>query len=421
MFAAGSMPSSSLDVPTLSFVAVSLAALLGVFLILAWAQQRDARALAWWGAAYLIGSSSMAMWSATSPLYRIPQEVPEALTFLACGMIWSGVRLFHGRPLLPVGACAGAIGWLIITQFSGLAPGSHARIVLAVLVVAAYTFVIAYEQWRERRKSLFSRAAGIVVPSLHAAIFLTPLAMQAFLPEVVAAGWMTVFALESIIYAVGTAFIVLLMVKDHHVHFYRHAATTDPLTGLLNRRAFMDGARSLCASQARRREPVTIMMFDLDHFKSINDRFGHAVGDDVLRVFAGVAGSSMRATDVVGRLGGEEFAAILPGDMEVARKVAERVRANFETAGAVVGEHTIGGTVSIGAATGQAPVIDIDALINRADEALYKAKHNGRNRMVAAEDELPCDGVETPRAGSRIVPLPQRKSAARQANAPQPA
>ncbi len=411
MFAAGPLQSTTLDVPTLSFVAVSLAALLGVFLTLAWVQQRDTRPLAWWGAAYLIGASSMAMWGARSPLYDVPPEVPEALTFLACGMIWSGVRLFHGRQLIPMGACAGAIVWLVLSHVPTVTPGSPERIVFGTMIVAGYTFVIAFEQWRERRKSLFSRGAAIVVPSAHAAIFLTPLGMQAFLPQVLAEGWVMVFALESIIYAVGTAFIVLLMVKDQHVHFYRHAATTDHLTGLLNRRAFMDNARDLCAAQARRHQPVTLLMFDLDHFKSINDRFGHAVGDDALRVFAQVAGSSMRATDIVARLGGEEFAAILPGDMNVARKVAERVRANFETASAVVGAHAIGGTVSIGAAVSRAPVFDIDALINRADEALYRAKHNGRNRMeaaeVAPEEELPAP------QGGVVALFPSRKPAAR--------
>ena len=128
-------------------------------------------------------------------------------------------------------------------------------------------------------------------------------------------------------------------------------------------------------------------MFDLDHFKSINDRFGHGVGDDVLRVFANVGALSMRESDIVGRLGGEEFAAIVPEPMEVAARIAERMRAGFEAAGATVGAHAIGATVSIGAATSYQAVTDIDALIVRADAALYRAKHDGRNRLRAAEDE----------------------------------
>ena len=410
MLAAADAHGSSLDIPTLLIVAVSLAALLGLFLILAWAQQREVRALAWWGSAYLIGASSMAMWS--SPALAIPLAVPEALTFLACGMIWSGVRLFHGRPVSPLGTCAGALGWLIANDVVVLEVGGVLRIALAASVVAAYTFVIAFELWRERRKSMFSRFAAFVVPSLHATIFLMPIGIRALLPQAFASTWVTLLSLEAIIYGVGTAFIVLLMVKDHHVHIYRHAATTDALTGLLNRRAFMEHARNLCALHGRRHEPVTLLMFDLDKFKSINDTYGHAVGDDVLRVFAQVAGSSMRTTDIVARLGGEEFAAILPGDIEVARKVAERVRANFEVAGKVVSEHPIGGTVSIGAATSHAPVTDVDALINRADEALYKAKHNGRNRMEAADD-LPAPEIADAEEGGTIAYFPVRKRAAR--------
>ena len=162
-----------------------------------------------------------------------------------------------------------------------------------------------------------SRIATIVVPSLHAVIFLMPLAMHAFLPDDIAISWITVFALETILYAVGTAFIVLLMVKDRHVDIYRHAAQTDYLTGLLNRRAFLENALTLCA-RAGGKKPVTMLMFDLDHFKSVNDRFGHAVGDDVLGVFAQVVRKSTRATDIIGRLGGEEFAAIVAEPADIA-------------------------------------------------------------------------------------------------------
>jgi len=188
------------------------------------------------------------------------------------------------------------------------------------------------------------------------------------------------------IYAVGTAFIMMLMVKDHHVYVYRRAATTDHLTGLPNRRAFLQDATTLCALQARKGQPVTLMMFDLDHFKSINDRFGHATGDEALKVFAQVLGTSMRASDIMGRLGGEEFAAIVAGNMETTARIAERIRAGFEAAGFMIGGHVLGGTVSIGAATATEPVVDIDALLNRADEALYEAKGGGRNRICAAPD-----------------------------------
>jgi diguanylate cyclase (GGDEF)-like protein len=186
---------------------------------------------------------------------------------------------------------------------------------------------------------------------------------------------------------VGAAFIVILMVKDYDVRAYRNAANTDPLTGLLSRRAFMENARELCVVQAKRRMPVTLLMFDLDHFKSINDRFGHATGDEALRVFARVVIMSMRASDIIGRLGGEEFAAIVSEPMETAARIAERIRAGFESAGTVIVEKPIGATVSIGAVTSYEAVENLDALLARADAALYRAKHDGRNRVHGEQDE----------------------------------
>jgi diguanylate cyclase (GGDEF)-like protein len=135
-------------------------------------------------------------------------------------------------------------------------------------------------------------------------------------------------------------------------------------------------------------------MFDLDHFKSVNDRFGHATGDSVLRLFAQMAQDSIRATDVVGRLGGEEFAAIVPEAMQDAVQIAERLRTTFKAAAQTVDGYAIGGSVSIGLATSYSAVPNIDALILRADEALYKAKHGGRDRYCCAEDEPGARPVE---------------------------
>jgi len=387
MLLAGTLQGASLDLPTLSLVAVCIAGLLGVFLIIDWMQQRNVRALAWWGSAYLIGASAMALGTMPSPIIKLPPQVPGALTFLACGMIWNGVRLFQGRRILPFATFIGAAVWLGVGQIPGVLENGNGQIVGA-LIVPIYTFFIAMELWRERRRTRYSRAAAIVVPCLHAGIFLVPLAMHAFLPAGHNAAWLTVFTLETILYAVGTAFIVMLMVKDHHVHIYRTAASTDPRTGLLNRRAFMENALTLCKQQGKRGEPVATLMFDLDYFKSINDRFGHSVGDDVLRLFGQVVRASTRADDIIARFGGEEFIAIVPGGWESASKISERVRTSFEAAGAKVGNHAIAATVSIGAATCYDAVTSIDALIARADASLYRAKHEGRNRVYIDEGDV---------------------------------
>src|SRR6185503_8167509 len=174
---------------------------------------------------------------------------------------------------------------------------------------------------------------------------------------------------------------------------HKTAALTDPLTGLFNRRGLVEAARELTATNARRARPVTVLAFDLDHFKSINDRFGHAVGDEVLRLFASVATTNMRVTDFVARLGGEEFAAIVPGTLEEGIMIAERLRVAFETAARTVAGRYLGATVSVGVAAHPAPT-NIDALLARADEALYAAKYAGRNRVEAELPHVDAPPVE---------------------------
>jgi diguanylate cyclase (GGDEF)-like protein len=384
MLGATTLGTTVLDVPTLFFVAVCIGGLLGLFLIFAWLQERDTRALAWWGAAYLLGASSLAFWNTPAPLLPVPLHIAGAFMFMACGMIWNGVRLFHGRRALILPTFAGAALWLALSEIDSFNNSDNARAMAAAIIIALYTFSIAFELWRERRRSLRSRFAGIAVPLLHEAIFLLPIAMKLALPESIGQSWMQVLALETIIYAIGTAFLVLIMVKDHQVRVQRRAASTDPLTGLLNRRAFIESSAVLCKQQVKARGPVTLLMFDLDHFKSINDRFGHATGDEALRVFARSISSALRLDDVIGRLGGEEFAAIVGASAADSVKIAERVRAGFEAAGVTIDGHAIGASVSIGTATALAADGPIEWLLSRADAALYVAKKNGRNRVEAA-------------------------------------
>jgi diguanylate cyclase (GGDEF)-like protein len=185
---------------------------------------------------------------------------------------------------------------------------------------------------------------------------------------------------------VGSAFILVIMAKERSELLHKTAAVTDPLTGIYNRRGLLEAAQRLFAAQAKKRQQVTLLMFDLDYFKSINDRYGHDMGDEALRVFAQTAANSMRSSDVVGRFGGEEFTAILPGGFEAAGAVAERVRAAFEIAGKTIGGHRMNATVSIGAASADASAAELNALMTRADAALYRAKAKGRNRVEAAEE-----------------------------------
>ena len=130
-----------------------------------------------------------------------------------------------------------------------------------------------------------------------------------------------------------------------------------------------------------------MLAFDLDRFKSINDRFGHNGGDAVLQMFATVVRKTMRASDVIGRLGGEEFVAIVSGTLADAAIAAERVRSAFAAAEIALEGQRIAATVSIGIACGS-PAAAIETLITRADVALYRAKTNGRNRVERADEAV---------------------------------
>jgi len=375
------------DQATLFTVATGITGLLGVFLLVLWIQERSVRALGFWGAAYLMGASAVTLWGTKGALVTLPPEVPNALLFVACGMIWNGARLFHGRTLKSGGLFAGAAFWFAVMNDPLIAESEHARVVLSSLVIAIYAFLTAYELRRERRRALAVCWLNVAIPMLHGAVFMAPTALILLVPAPAPLDDLfALFAFETMIYVVGTAFIVVVMAKDSVVLIHKTAAMTDLLTGLFNRRAFLDAADHMIAERARKSQPVSVLLFDLDYFKSINDRFGHAVGDNTIKLFAKTARANMRTTDVISRLGGEEFAAIMSCNTTEAVVVAERLRVAFEAAGVIISGHEMNATVSIGLATAPAPV-SIDAILARADGALYRAKHNGRNRIEVADYE----------------------------------
>lgn len=163
-------------------------------------------------------------------------------------------------------------------------------------------------------------------------------------------------------------------------------ATTDPLTELANRRRLLEQVEDELARVKRYGNAAAMLMLDIDHFKRVNDTYGHAVGDKVLRHFAGLAAQHLRQNDLLGRLGGEEFALLLPGtDLEGAALSAERLRQFVATHPCVTDELTIPITVSIGVAEFSPADQDGDGLMARADEALYRAKQGGRNRVECAK------------------------------------
>lgn len=173
------------------------------------------------------------------------------------------------------------------------------------------------------------------------------------------------------------------------LHALQLLADTDGLTGLLNRRAFLPFAEDAWNYYKRYDRPFSILMFDIDHFKRINDTYGHAAGDDVIRKMGEIISAGIRTTDKVARFGGEEFVVLLrETDETSASMMANRLREQIARTVVIAGEHRISFSTSVGCALGSSAARDLEDVIHFADTALYAAKSGGRNRVV-------MDGVAT--------------------------
>ena len=380
----------SLDTSTLYLVATMVAATLGAMLLF-FGTQENFPALRWWGTAYLLGAVSVALSTlASNMLGAMLSLALNAVGFAACGMVWNAARVFHGRkPNLP-GLLLGAMVW--VAAVMTLKPEASAiRFMIGAAIVAIYAALTAAQLWSERRKTLQRRWPAIVVPVLHGFVLMLPILLGGLLrphdDAFASSIWVTVFSIELVLYAVATVFVIFMLVSERVVTAHKTAASTDPLTGMFNRRGFAEATSRVIEREANAGRPVTVLIFDLDHFKSINDRFGHSAGDEILKLFATVVLSTLRITDLSGRVGGEEFAALLPCPLDEGVIAAERVREAFADSGIVVEDGPVDTTVSIGVAGGPAGT-ELEVLLAAADSALYQAKRNGRNRVETAE-ELP--------------------------------
>ncbi len=399
----------TLDTSTLYLVATMVAAMLGGMLLL-FGKQESIPALKWWGTAYLLGAASVALWTLAAGAFGEMLSLPlNAVGFVACGMVWNAARVFHGRKPNWPGLVLGAIAW--IAAVMTLAPEASAlRMTIGAGIVAVYAALTARELWSDRRRALQKRWPAIVVPVLHGFVLMLPILLGDLLHAHDAAFtdsiWVKVFAVELVLYAVGTVFVIFMLVSDRAVTVHKTAASMDPLTGMFNRRGFAEACSRVIDREANAGRPVTVMIFDIDHFKSINDRFGHPAGDEILKLFAAVVVNGLRITDMSGRIGGEEFAALLPCSLEEGVVVAERVREAFESSGIVDESGPVDTTVSIGVAGGPAGT-ELEVLLAAADTALYQAKRGGRNRVEAAE-ELPLSLEKWRRKTAGIARQPQR-------------
>ncbi len=352
----------------------------------------------WWGAGPLAFFFGTLLMGARGLLHPVPSVVfGNAFIIGGAACMYLGTRLFFRLP--PVRWPWVLLGLTSVVLFLWVAiwPDYRWRLMLVpglmALIQLAHLFVV----WRHDHSSFAARfllamlafsALALLLRSTTA--FLERPDADLFTPTL----WQNIYLASYAFSLLGEGIgLVLLGHERLHQHI-RELATHDGLTGALTRTALWEAGTHEVLRQRRSNQPLAVLMLDLDHFKRINDTYGHQTGDRVLADFAQRVRRTLRATDRFGRYGGEEFIVLLPDTAnEDAHAIAERIRT------AAPGQDLPPYTVSIGIAVlmatdGEpAPDAALEATIGQADRALYQAKSEGRNRTVAAREQGSGNGA----------------------------
>ncbi|WP_310450701.1 GGDEF domain-containing protein [Sulfuritalea sp.] len=272
----------------------------------------------------------------------------------AAVLVWTRVETHYGNRVLMMALVMSLISFAHLRLLV-----RHGARSLATYLTASSLLILTLAQ-------VYRFAWALGAPADDKLLLLSPVQTVLF----------TIYALCILMITIG----VVLMATDKLRAEFEHLASHDSLTGVLTRRALLDACGQELERGRRKGRAMSLLMMDLDHFKTINDSHGHLKGDQVLKDFAARVASQLRRPDSLGRFGGEEFVALLPEtSLDEARIVAERIRAEIEADDRGLPPYR----VSTGVTTTAAADADLDGIIARADAALYQAKNKGRNRVEA--------------------------------------
>ncbi|MBD9652812.1 GGDEF domain-containing protein [Ensifer sp. ENS09] len=377
-----------LHTPTIMLSSFATLVIFAAFFGLAWRQERKSLELLLWSSAFAIGALGFVLLTLRGDGYNfITISLGNALAVLGLAMIWLGLRAFDNQPLKIASALIGPLLWIVVTYSSDYVRESvTSRIVLYSMLIFAYSALIAHEIFRsENFRKLPSSYIVAFVFATHGLLYLAriPLILIWPLAGNTAAGtaqplWYQLLTFELFLHSLAGGFAFFAMVKERTQQRYKLASETDALTGVPNRRSFLAQLESHLATQPAR---GALLYLDIDHFKAINDRFGHTVGDQVLVEFAGILSKAVPRSAVIARIGGEEFAACLPqADRADAIAIADSIRTSLEARRMSTAKGVRSATVSIGIAFADRHE-DVHAIISAADAALYAAKAAGRNSV----------------------------------------
>lgn len=393
----------TLHVPTILLTSAMMNALIAALQMFV-SQRIQSRALGYWAWCNIAVASGGVFLGLRGTVPLVASVIlGNGLLFFGLGLVVAGVRIFDGQPprLKLVFGVAG-LGTALLAVSLAQGDNLGERVIIASLVICGWCLLAAFSLSHRPPRDDWSVARSICTGLLGLMACLYGLraigvAVGMFSAESAHMGpQQALLVLASLALGISWNFCSLYMVLDR-------LASTDELTGLLNRRTTLRRGRQVLDDALLRGRAMSVLMLDLDHFKSINDRFGHHVGDAVLRHFAETAARALRAGDVIGRLGGEEFCVILPGaDTAAAEDVGERLRQIAELELKTVVDLPVNATVTVGVASLPPDAPHAKALGNlmrAADEALYTGKSEGRNRVSTAH---PRGEMLTPMTASSL-------------------
>jgi diguanylate cyclase (GGDEF)-like protein len=403
-----------IDSFTVLLFGLFLKLVLGGLFVVFWLNDRRALWYAWWSGTFFLACVAAGLFlvrGVTADLLSI--GIGNVALMAAFATSWQAARVFDGRKVLWWATLLAPAIWFAACLIPAFLTSVPHRVVLSSVLAATLLGATALEFWRGRHEALPSRWAVIALFASFALFFAIRIPLVGSLPFPFGAlpaqpGWLGAFNLILFFHTVLLTVLLVSMTKERLELEQRIKAQTDPLTGALNRRAFVARGGRLLHRHQHDGDSLCLLFLDIDHFKSLNDRFGHSGGDDVLMTFVAVVQDNIRPTDFLFRIGGEEFCCVLPRTTaEHALVVAERIRHRFEMRGIDVAGVPVRATVSVGIASTEAFGYDLDTLTRRADMAVYAAKRQGRNRVVVASDEIAVGEPALAAMGQDAIAQPQ--------------
>ena len=331
---------------------------------------------------------------------NVPDFVHAMMSYglmgLGLGYVYAGLRVFIGKKyswtsVLSIAVIAG----LSSGYYVYLKPSLSGRLLISSLYFGMLNLLCAFTLLRPsfaiEKGALWLAGSGFAVMSIalfcRAAFILYQEQMSSFVSNQVEAVTLLLTAMVQI----WIAFSLIFMITSRYAKEILHLSMTDTLTGILNRSGLNSLGMRMLLRAEQKKTPMAVLVFDADHFKKINDRYGHLFGDEILRLLAQFSQNALRPNDLLARFGGEEFIAILDSvSQEDSILIAERLCRTIEKSDFKVEDTQIPCTVSIGiSCTGLSDTYSLQALISSADQALYRAKQEGRNRVCLSESKIP--------------------------------